>query len=119
MAMGRPSDTDPNVWFCLAVQMDQNCAVDKAFRPRITGLHHIDFDLFTRKPRRLPEASFLHTLYLHTRQSSSHGYRCSKEGEGPPRHMLMLWKNQTLGKGLQMPLRCSLYGRRGDSEAVR
>src|SRR6266545_761910 len=32
MAMGRPSDTDPNVWYCLTVQMDQNCAVDEAFQ---------------------------------------------------------------------------------------
>jgi len=32
MAMGSPSDTDPNVWFCLAVQMDQNCVGDEAFQ---------------------------------------------------------------------------------------
>ncbi len=32
MATGRPSDTDPNAWFCLTVQMDQNCVVDEAFQ---------------------------------------------------------------------------------------
>jgi len=32
MAMERPSDTDPNVWFRLTVQMDQNCAADEAFQ---------------------------------------------------------------------------------------
>src|SRR6266545_5876230 len=32
MAMGRPSDTDLNTWFCLTVQMDQNHMVDEAFQ---------------------------------------------------------------------------------------
>jgi hypothetical protein len=32
MASGRLSDTDPEAWFNLAVQMDQNCAADKAFQ---------------------------------------------------------------------------------------
>ncbi|HEX9430181.1 MAG TPA: hypothetical protein VF944_07355, partial [Candidatus Bathyarchaeia archaeon] len=32
MATGRPSDTDPNAWFRLAVQLDQNCAADEAFQ---------------------------------------------------------------------------------------
>jgi len=31
MTYGRPSDTDPKAWFRLAVRMDQNRAVDKAF----------------------------------------------------------------------------------------
>jgi len=31
MTYGRPSDTDPEAWFCLAVWMDQNRAVDEAF----------------------------------------------------------------------------------------
>jgi len=31
MAFGRPSDTDLEGWFRLAVQMDQNRAVDEAF----------------------------------------------------------------------------------------
>jgi len=31
MAAGRPSDTDPQSWFRLAVRMDQNCAADEAF----------------------------------------------------------------------------------------
>ena len=31
MAYGRPSDTDSEAWFRLAVQMDQNCAADEAF----------------------------------------------------------------------------------------
>jgi hypothetical protein len=32
MASGQPSDTDPEAWFNLAVQMDQNHAADKAFQ---------------------------------------------------------------------------------------
>jgi hypothetical protein len=32
MASGRPSDTDPETWFRLAVQMDQNRAADEAFQ---------------------------------------------------------------------------------------
>jgi len=32
MASGRPSDTDPETWFSLAVQMDQNRAADEAFQ---------------------------------------------------------------------------------------
>jgi len=31
MTYGRPSDTDPEAWFRLAVQMDQNRAADEAF----------------------------------------------------------------------------------------
>jgi len=31
MTYGRPSDTDPEAWFCLAVRMDQNHAADEAF----------------------------------------------------------------------------------------
>jgi hypothetical protein len=31
MTSGRPSDTDPEAWFRLAVQMDQNRAADEAF----------------------------------------------------------------------------------------
>ena len=61
----------------------------------------------------------LHILYPHARQSSSHGYQCSKEGEGPPRCVLTLWKDWTLGKGLRMPLRHSLHGQWGDSEAAQ
>ena len=30
--MGRPSDTDPNAWFCLTVKIDQNHVVDEAFQ---------------------------------------------------------------------------------------
>ena len=32
MAIGKPSDTDPNAWFHLTVQMDQNRAADEAFQ---------------------------------------------------------------------------------------
>ena len=32
MASGRPSDTNPEAWYRLAVQMDQNQAADKAFQ---------------------------------------------------------------------------------------
>jgi len=31
MTYGRPSDTDPEAWFRLAVRMDQNWAADEAF----------------------------------------------------------------------------------------
>jgi len=31
MTYGRPSDTDPEAWFRLAVRMDQNRAADEAF----------------------------------------------------------------------------------------
>ena len=31
MTSGRPSDTDPEAWYILAVQMDQNRAADEAF----------------------------------------------------------------------------------------
>src|SRR6267378_2741656 len=31
MTSGRPSDTDPEAWYVLAVQMDQNRAADEAF----------------------------------------------------------------------------------------
>jgi len=31
MTYGRPADTDPEAWFCLAIQMDQNRAANEAF----------------------------------------------------------------------------------------
>jgi len=31
MTYGRPSDMDPEAWFCLTVQMDQNCTADEVF----------------------------------------------------------------------------------------
>ena len=39
MAFGRPSDTDPESWFRLAVQMDQNRAADEAFHTSYRQLH--------------------------------------------------------------------------------
>jgi len=39
MAFRRPSDTDLEGWFHLAVQMDQNCAVDEAFHVSHWQLH--------------------------------------------------------------------------------
>ena len=35
MPIGRPSDRDPEAWFCLAVQMDQNQAADNVFHSHI------------------------------------------------------------------------------------
>ena len=35
MPIGRPSNRDPEAWFCLAVQMDQNQAADDAFHGHI------------------------------------------------------------------------------------
>src|SRR6266545_346341 len=35
MPVGRPSDRDPEAWFCLAVQLDQNRAADEAFHGRV------------------------------------------------------------------------------------
>ncbi len=32
MASGRLSDTNPEAWFKLAIQMDQNCTADEAFQ---------------------------------------------------------------------------------------
>ena len=37
MTTGRPSDTDPEAWFCLATQMDQNTAADRAFHASLTA----------------------------------------------------------------------------------
>jgi len=34
-ALGRPSDTDPEAWFCLAVQMNQDCATEDTFCRRV------------------------------------------------------------------------------------
>jgi len=31
MVFDRPLDMDPETWFCLAVQKDQNCAADEVF----------------------------------------------------------------------------------------
>ncbi len=66
MTSGRPSDTDPEAWFRLAVQMDQNRAADEAFyvpqRSTMTvptsscpGLLHVP-----RPPPVAPSARFAH-----------------------------------------------------------
>ena len=38
MTTGQPSDTDPEAWFHLATQMDQNSATDKAFHTSLSPL---------------------------------------------------------------------------------
>jgi len=37
MTMGRPSDTDPEAWYHLATQMDQNSATDRAFHASLSS----------------------------------------------------------------------------------
>jgi len=38
MPSGRPSDSDPEAWFCLAIQLDQNQAADEAFYGQVPTL---------------------------------------------------------------------------------
>ena len=52
MTYGRPADTDPEAWFRLAVQMDQNCAADEAFHTS-----HRQPNLPTPSISRIPMAS--------------------------------------------------------------
>ncbi len=78
MATGRPSDTDLNVWFRLAVQMDQNHVVDEAFQAS-HKLAYVTSTLISSNLKNLvvfpkcPSFTF-HTLYPHARQPSFHGY---------------------------------------------
>ncbi len=56
--MGRPSDTDLNMWFCLAVQIDQSHAADEAFQA-LHKLAYITSTLLTWKLQCFPETSFV------------------------------------------------------------
>jgi len=64
MASGRPSDTDPEAWFRLAVVMDQNRAADEAFQasyrqppgPVISGVSRLP-----APPRPPPPTRFAHS----------------------------------------------------------
>ena len=60
MTTGRPSDTDPEAWFHLAVQMDQNRAADQAFytpqRIAAPAPTHSRPGLLTRPPPATPAA---------------------------------------------------------------
>jgi len=63
MTTGRPSDTDPEAWFHLATQMDQNSATDRAFHaswnspPSIAPLSRPTPPM---PPRPAPPVSFAH-----------------------------------------------------------
>jgi len=66
MTYGRPSDTDPEAWFHLAVQMDQNRAADETFHvshrqpyvPTPVASHHL---AISRPIPTAPAARFAHS----------------------------------------------------------
>jgi hypothetical protein len=63
MASGRPSDTDPEAWFKLAVLMDQNRAADEAFQASYRQTFSTASAAPTRSsvfPRTLPAPRFSH-----------------------------------------------------------
>ena len=67
MATGRPSDTDLEAWFTLAVQMDQNRAADEAFQassriaPVPTTTTRSSMSVFTRPVPAPSSARFAHS----------------------------------------------------------
>jgi len=65
MASGRPSDTDPEAWFKLAVRMDQNRAADEAFQASYRQPQAPSGALISRAPQPLhksaPPARFAHS----------------------------------------------------------
>ena len=63
MAAGRPLDTDPNAWYQLAVQMDQNRAADEAFQASNRPTSTASTSTFSKLPsvhRIIPPARFAH-----------------------------------------------------------
>jgi hypothetical protein len=61
MASGCPSDTDPEAWFCLAVQMDQNRAVDEARLRTARRQHWLPRLATSVFPRSAAPARFAHS----------------------------------------------------------
>ena len=67
MASGRPSDTNPEAWYRLAVQMDQNRAADKAFQASYrtaAPADHLRTVMLSRPapaPASAPPARFAHS----------------------------------------------------------
>ena len=65
MMYGRPSDTDPKAWFCLAIQMDQNCVADEAFhtshwQPHIPTPTTSHIPMVSQPAQAAPAARFAH-----------------------------------------------------------
>ena len=63
MAAGRPRDTDPNAWYHLAVQMDQNRAADEAFQASSKPASTASTPTFSKLPaihRPIPPVRFAH-----------------------------------------------------------
>src|SRR6266567_7877347 len=61
MATGRPSDMDPEAWFTLAVQMDQNRAADEAFQASSRAVLMPTTSTFARPTPVPPPARFAHS----------------------------------------------------------
>ena len=53
-ALGRPSDTDPEAWFHLAAQMDQDCATEDTFRRRVDILSPATLSRMSLPPQPAP-----------------------------------------------------------------
>jgi len=108
MTYGRPSDTDPEAWFHLAVRMDQNRVADEAFhvshrQPYVpTPAAGPPFgDVPTR-----PDCArrTLCPLQPVSGQPRPDGHRHGTEDQGRSRHLPALRKDRTLGKGVRPPL---------------
>ena len=85
MAMGRPSDTKLEAWFHLTVQMDQNCAADKAFHTSYRQMHPPTSATHLLMPlRSVPTASPAH--FTHSNPSPSNPI---------PMDIDAVWKNKT------------------------
>ena len=66
MTYGRPADTDPEAWFRLAVQMDQNRAADEAFhtshrQPNLPTPGISCIPMASRPAQATPAARFAHS----------------------------------------------------------
>jgi len=66
MTYRRPSDTDPEAWFRLAVQMDQNCTTDEAFhtshqQPHLPAPGISRILMASRPAQAAPAACFAHS----------------------------------------------------------
>jgi len=114
MAFGRPSDTDPEAWFCLAVRIDQNRTADEAFHvshrqpyPPTLSMNRPSGDIPTRPGCTSPAVRPLKPV---PGQSCPNGHRRSTKGRSHSRHLPTLRKNWTLGEGVRPPLRRPIHG---------
>ena len=112
MASGRPSDTDPNAWFHLAVQMDQNRAADEAFHTSYRQVQHATTTASRLLAQSRPALAAPPARFAHSNPSPGNPVPMDIDAawKAKATYLPTLRKAWPLGKGMRPPLRRPVHG---------